>query len=184
MNESSILLASLGTDLAERAKSTAEEFGWDAPHFFAQVISFSIVSFLLYRFAYKPILVMLEERRQRIADGLANADKIKAELASAEVERQDILSKANAQATKLIEEARAAAARIQEQETQKAIAAAEQIVADAKAVGAQDHDRMLADLRREVGRLVVDTTSRVTGKVLTPDDQKRLADETSKQLAA
>jgi F-type H+-transporting ATPase subunit b len=43
---------------------------------------------------------------------------------------------------------------------------------------------MLTDLRREVGRLVVDTTSKVTGKVLTPDDQKRLADETSRQLSA
>jgi len=49
---------------------------------------------------------------------------------------------------------------------------------------AQDHDRMLAELRREVGRLVVDTTSKVTGKILSADDQKRLADETSKQLAA
>jgi F-type H+-transporting ATPase subunit b len=43
---------------------------------------------------------------------------------------------------------------------------------------------MLTELRREVGRLVVETTSKVTGKVLTPDDQKRLADETTRQLAA
>jgi F-type H+-transporting ATPase subunit b len=43
---------------------------------------------------------------------------------------------------------------------------------------------MLADLRREVGRLVVDTTRKVTGKVLTTDDQKRLAEETSRELAA
>jgi len=84
----------------------------------------------------------------------------------------------------LIEEARAAAARVLEQESQKAIATAEQIIAKAREAAAQDHDRMLAELRREVGRLVVDTTSKVTGKVLTPDDQKRLADETSRQLAA
>jgi F-type H+-transporting ATPase subunit b len=43
---------------------------------------------------------------------------------------------------------------------------------------------MLADLRREVGRLVVDTTAKVTGKVLTGDDQKRLAEETTRELAA
>jgi F-type H+-transporting ATPase subunit b len=159
-------------------------FGFNVHHFVSQVVSFLIVAGLLYKFAYHPILKILEERRQRIADGLANADKIKAELASTEIERQDVLAKANAQANKLIEEARAAAARVQEQETQKAIAAAEQIIAKAKEAAAQDHDRMLADLRREVGRLVVDTTSKVTGKVLTPDDQKRLADETSKQLAA
>jgi F-type H+-transporting ATPase subunit b len=43
---------------------------------------------------------------------------------------------------------------------------------------------MLAELRREVGRLVVDTTAKVTGKVLTLDDQKRLAEETNRELAA
>ena len=43
---------------------------------------------------------------------------------------------------------------------------------------------MLAELKREVGRLVVDTTARVTGKVLTPEDQQRLAQETTQQLAA
>ena len=178
------MLANLGSDLVQTAKETGETFGVDWPQLIAQIISFTIVAILLVKFAYAPILKVLAERRQRIADGLANADKIKAELASTETARQDVLSKANAQANKLIEEARAAAARVQEQETQKAIAAAEQIVAKAKEAAAQDHDRMLADLRREVGRLVVDTTSKVTGKVLTTDDQKRLADETSKQLAA
>ena len=48
---------------------------------------------------------------------------------------------------------------------------------------AQDHARMLAELKREVGRLVVQTTATVTGKVLTPDDQRRLSEETQKQIA-
>jgi F-type H+-transporting ATPase subunit b len=162
----------------------SRDFGLDGPHFTAQVISFLIVAGLLWKFAYQPILKVLEERRQRIADGLANADKIKAELARTEAARQEVLSKANAQANKLIEEARAAAARVQEQETQKAIAAAEQIIAKAREAAQQDHARMLTDLRREVGRLVVDTTSKVTGKILTPDDQKRLVQETTQQLSA
>jgi F-type H+-transporting ATPase subunit b len=179
-----IMLASLGSDLANSAKDTAGKFGWDLPHFLAQVISFSIVTFLLSKFAYKPIIEMLENRRQKIAESVANAEKIKAELARTEAARQDVLSRANAQANKLIEEARAAAARVQEQETQKAIAAAEQIITKAREAAAQDHERMLAELRREVGRLVVETTGRVTGKVLTPEDQKRLAEETSRQLAA
>ena len=179
-----IFFGSIGSDLAQTGKDTADRFGLDLPHFIAQVISFCIVAGCLYKFAYKPILDVLAERRQRIADGLANADKIKAELARTEAMQREVLDKANIQATKLIEEARAAAARVQEQETQKAIAAAEQIIVKAKEAAAQDHDRMLTDLRKEVGRLVVDTTSKVTGKILSTDDQKRLAEETSKQLAA
>src|SRR6478609_12143653 len=92
-------------------------FGLDVPHFISQVISFAIVAFLLHRFAYKPILKVLEERRQRIAEGLANAEKIKQELANAQTKAQEIMTKASAEANKAIEEARAAAAKVQEQET-------------------------------------------------------------------
>ena len=161
---------------------TARQFGVDWPHFIAQVVSFAIVAFLLQRFAYKPVVDMLEERRQKIADSLANAEKIKTELAQTEAQRQEVLNKANAQATALIEEARAAAARVQEQETQKAIAAAEQIITKAREAAAQDHAKMLTELKREVGRLVVQTTATVTGKILTPEDQKRLAEETARQV--
>ena len=160
-----------------------ETLGIKWPELVAQTISFSIVLFVLWKLAYKPIFSMLEARRQKIADSIANADKIKAELASTEAARQKILADAGQQANKLIEEARAAAARIGETETQKAIAAAEQIVVKAREAAAQDHARMLAELKREVGRLVVQTTATVTGKILTPEDQRRLSEETQKLIA-
>ena len=165
-------------------QDTLNSLGIYWPKLLAQTINFGIVLFVLWRFAYRPVLAMLEQRRQKIADSITNADKIKAELARTEAARQEILSKANTHANQLIEEARAAAARVQEQETQKAIAAAEQIIAKAREAAGQDHARMLAELRREVGRLVVDTTTKVTGKILTIEDQQRLAEETNKQLAA
>ena len=178
-----VLFGSIGSDLADIGKRTAQTFGVDWPHLIAQIISFCIVAFLLYVFAYKRVLGILEERRQRIAEGLANAEKIKSELQRTEAARQEVLDKANTQANKLIEEARSAAARVREEETQKAIAAAEQIITKAREAAAADHARMLAELKREVGRLVVQTTATVTGKILTPEDQKRLAEETSRQLA-
>jgi F-type H+-transporting ATPase subunit b len=150
----------------------------------AQTISFSVVFFVLWKFAYGPIFNMLQARRDKIAGALANAEKIKVDVARTESERQKILTQAGDQANKLIDEARQAAARVREQETQKAIAAAEQIVTKAREAAAQERSQMLADLKREVGRLVVQTTATVTGKVLTVDDQNRLAEETQKQLAA
>jgi len=150
----------------------------------AQLISFSIVFFVLWRLAYRPIFAMLQARREKIAEALANADKIKSGVARTETERQKILADAGDRAAKLIDEGREAAARVREQETQKAIAAAEQIIAKAREAAAQERVQMLAQLKREVGRLVVQTTTTVTGKILTPDDQRRLAEETEKQLAA
>jgi F-type H+-transporting ATPase subunit b len=162
----------------------ARTFGVDWPHLGAQIISFCIVCILLQRFAYKPVLKMLEQRRQQIAEGFANAEKIKAELTRTEAQRQEVMMRANAEATKLIEEARVAAARVQEQETKKAIAAAEQIIVKSREAAAQEHARMLVELKREVGRLVVQSTTALTGRVLSPEDQRRLAEETLGRLAA
>ncbi|HXP61122.1 MAG TPA: F0F1 ATP synthase subunit B [Dongiaceae bacterium] len=176
-----ILLAEAGG--GGPVEQIARTFGVDMAHLIAQIISFVIVCIFLYFLAYKRVLAMLEERRQRITEGLANAEKTKAELARAEAQRLEIVSQANTQANRLIEEARQAAARVQEQETQKAIAAAEQIMAKAREAAAQDHARMLAELKREVGRLVIQTTATVTGKLLTAEDQRRLAEETARQVA-
>ena len=170
--------------MGEIARQTGEQFGFNTSLFISQLISFLIVAFLLHRFAYKPILKVLEARREEIAKGLANAEQIKKQLAEAEASRQKTLAEANTQANKLIEEARAVAAKVQEQETQRAIATAEQIIAKAREAAALDHQRMLQELRKEVGQLVVKTTAQVAGKVLTMDDQKRLIDETNKELAA
>ena len=150
----------------------------------AQTISFSVVFFVLWKYAYGPIFNMLEARRQKIAAALANAEKIKDDVTRTEAARQKILAEAGDKAHKLIEDARAAAARVSEVETQKAIATAEQIVSKAREAAAQERAVMLAQLKREVGRLVVQTTATVTGKILTPDDQRRLAEETEKQLSA
>ena len=167
-----------------QAQAVAATFGVDWPHLFAQIVSFCIVCFILYRFAYRPVLTMLEVRRQQIALGVANEERIKAELARTEARRQEVMAQANAQATKFIEEARAAAARLHEQESQKAVAAAEEVLVKARDAAARDHETMLSELKREVGRLVVETTAAVTGKILTPADQRRLVEETAKQVAA
>lgn len=162
----------------------SKTFGLNLHHFIAQVVSFLIVAGLLYKFAYKKVLGILEERRQTIAQGLANAEKMKQELANAQVKAQEILNQAEAQATKLIDEARKAAARVQEQETQKAVATANQIVAKAQEASEAELARMKSELRKELVRLVAETTAKVAGKVLTIEDQKRLAEETTRQIAA
>jgi len=154
------------------------------PKLIAQTVNFGIVLFILWKFAYRPVLAMLEMRREKIAESMANAEKIKEELARTEAARQEIIKQANEQANKLIEEARAAAARLTAHETQRAIAAAEQIIAKAREAAALDHARMLAELKREVGRLVIQTTATVTGKILTAEDHQRLAEETARQLGA
>jgi F-type H+-transporting ATPase subunit b len=179
-----ILAQSSGGGLADSAKEISQTFGWNPWGFLSQVISFVIVALLLKRFAYKPIQKVLEERRQQIAAGLQNAEKIKKELADAEKRHAEILAQANAQAQKMIDEARESSAHIAERKQQEAVAAAEQILAKAREASAIEHERTMAELKRELGRLVVNTTAKVTGKVLNPEDQKRLQEEAARQVAS
>src|SRR5579859_8144770 len=152
-----ILLA--GPQSSGQIEKISRTFGVDWSHLVAQILSFCIVCALLYRFAYKPILKILDERRRQIAQGLANAESIKAELARTESQRQEVIALANAEATKIIEEAHAAAARVRQREMQKAIATAKQVTASAHETAERDYARMLHELKREVGRLVVQTTA-------------------------
>jgi F-type H+-transporting ATPase subunit b len=172
------------TGAGGQIEEIARTFGVDWPHLTSQIISFGIVCAVLYRFAYRPVLAMLEARRQQIAQGLANTEKINAALADIEAQRQRVMADAQAQATQFLADARATAKRLQEQETQRAIAAADEIVTRAREAAVQEHQQMLAELRNEVGRLVVATTSAVLGRVVTPEDHKRLTEDTARYLRA
>jgi len=170
-------------NIGEIARDTAETFGWNPWIFLSQVISFVVVALALRRFAYKPILAVLHKRREQIAQAQLNAEKIKQQLAEAEQRHAEILAKANAEAQRMIDEARTSSGILAERKQQEAIAAAEEIVAKAREASAIEHERTMAQLKRELGRLVVDTTAKVTGKVLTPDDQRRLQEEATRQIA-
>ncbi|MCS1409652.1 MAG: ATP synthase subunit b [Verrucomicrobia subdivision 3 bacterium] len=184
MNQLVLFAAAAESGSGNIVADIASKFGVTLPLFISQLIAFVVVAILLKRFAYQPILMMLEKRRQRIAESMTNAYKIKQELASTEAARKEVLEKANVQANKLIEQARAAAAQVQERESRKAIAQAEQIIRQAREAAAADHAKMLVDLKQEIGGLVVKTTTQVIGKALTPEDQKRLVEEANRELAS
>ncbi len=158
-------------------------FGVNWPAFIAQLFAFTIVFFILKTYAFQPIITVLEERRRRIAEGQENAEKIKKQLAESEVRYRELLDQANTQAQKLINEARSSSDSLAQRRQQEAITESERIVARAQEATMLEHDRVLNEVKRELGRLVIDTTAKVTGKILTPEDQQRLSEEASRQVA-
>jgi F-type H+-transporting ATPase subunit b len=159
-------------------------FGVSWPKFIAQVILFLVVYWVLNKYAFGPVIKMLAERRRKIEEGQHNAERIKKQLADAELRYQEVLRKANEEATKLLEEARATSDAISQKQLQQAIKDAEGIIAKAQDTITQERNKMVAEVKQEMVDLVVKTTSKVVGKVMTPDDQKRLSEETVKQVAA
>lgn len=168
---------------AGKVDEMTEKFGLSAPKFIAQVIIFIAVYTVLKKFAFGPILGMLEQRRQRIADGEAKLEKISKDLAEAEKNAQALIDKANASADRTIKEAGDAAKSLAEKRQQEAIHEAGLILAKAREAAVLEHEQLMTQLKREFGRMVSDATSRVTGKVLNSDDQSRINQEASAQVS-
>ena len=166
------------------AYQIAGDFGLAWGKFFAQVIIFILVYTILKKYAFGPILAMLEQRRQRIADGEAKLEKIARDAAEAKQNSQAIIDKAEADAARLVKEADEAAKAIQERRQQDAVASANTIIAKAREAAQLEQEQLMSQLKREFGRMVSDATSRVTGKVLNSDDQTRINQETATQVSA
>ena len=160
-----------------------ETFGLAWPKFISQVVIVLIVYFILSKYAFGPILAMLEARRQRIADGEENLKKIESELEKAEEKVQGMLDEANSDAERLITEARESAEAVRSQKTQEAVKEAQGIIEKAREASKLEHEKAMNELKSDFGRLVIDATSKVTGIVLDDADQKRINDETAGQVA-
>jgi F-type H+-transporting ATPase subunit b len=158
-------------------ETVSKTFGWNAAFFFAQLINFGLVIFVLKKFAFGPIQAILEERRARIASGEEKIKLIERQLADSVQTTAAAISKANDEAVRMVSEAKQGAASFTEQKAQEAISHAQQILAKAEAAAKADRERLTAELKREFGRLVVSTTSQVTGKVLNADDQRRINED-------
>lgn len=164
-------------------ENLTKTFGLNAPFFVAQLINFFLVILVLKKFAFGPIQEILEKRKQRIADGEEKLAEIEKQLADSEKRVTEKLDEANADAKRMIDEAKESAAKIGEQETQKAIASAQNILAKAEEAAKAERETMKAEIKAEFGKLVTAATSQVAGKVLTDDDQRRINEESMTTLS-
>lgn len=169
---------------AGKLEAIAGKFGVTWPTLIAQIINFSIVAFVLYKFAVKPIAATLDERQQKIADGLQYAEEMKTQLAEAERERAEKIKAAAQEAQRILSESREQSKQMIEAKTQEAAAQAEAIIRKASEATELERQKMLSDVRQEVARLVVATSSKVLSKELSEADKQTFSDAAAKELAA
>jgi F-type H+-transporting ATPase subunit b len=154
-----------------------EGLGLNLGYLFVQIFNFAILIIVLRAWVYKPVLGLLDRRRQSIAQGLEDA-RIAAEArANAEREAHEIIAKAQAEATQKMlestERAEAASREILAKSEADAAKAREAAVAEA----AQERDRLLADLRGQVAALAMAATHKLVGEALDEKRQHTLIDE-------
>jgi F-type H+-transporting ATPase subunit b len=154
-----------------------EQIGINPIYLLSQIVNFAILAFLLYRFAYNPILKMLDQRRERIEKGLDDARMAEEARANAETERQQILDEARAEAQSIVAEANqrgeAQAAKIVEDAQSQAQA----ILDDARSDAQTERDRMLGEMRGQISALAIAAANQLIGTTLDEQRQTELVNE-------
>ncbi len=171
-------------DIKTNFENVGLQTGFSLQQFLVQCFVVTVLFLVLRKFAWQPVRTILEQRRTAIEESMANAQKIKKELADAEATRLSIIQKATEQASAIVAAAEKAAVSRGEVRTQEATRQAEEIVKKAHEASVLDRNRLMAELKQQVGALVIQTTEKVAGKVLSSDDQTRLNSETLRQLSA
>ena len=154
-----------------------EKLGISLGYFIFQVLNFGVLAVLMYAFAYKPIVKMLEDRKQKIAEGMENAQVAAEARANAEKEAEKVIAEAQAKAGKVVSEA-----------TERAEVAARQVKVEADAEIAKERaaalaesglerDRILADVRGQVAALAMAATQKLVGDALDKNRQHALINE-------
>jgi F-type H+-transporting ATPase subunit b len=154
-----------------------DQLGINGLALLAQVINFVIILFLLNRFALGPITRILAERRERIAQGLKDAEQARSDREAAEQERLDALQEARREANEIINRAQRTAEETREQDIAATRAELERMRERATADIEAEKQRALADLRAEVADLALAAAGKVVGETMTGDRQRRLVEE-------
>ena len=142
-----------------------------------QILNFAIVAILLYAWAYKPIVKMLEERKNKIAQGHEDARVAAEARENAEEEANKILAEAQAEANKVVQDATARADKVGGEVKAAAEEEAAKMREEALAEAEVERDRMLADMRGQIASLAVAASQKLIGESLDEKRQHALIDE-------
>jgi F-type H+-transporting ATPase subunit b len=160
-----------------------EQFGLNPILLLAQIVNFLILLFILKRILYKPLLKVLEERKERISLSLKQAQEIEERLKKTEEEREDKLQKASLKARQIIDEATKSGSLVLEEAHKKASKDIEDMVKKANDKIASDRDSMRQQLKAELSSLVILSLEKVLNKKLTKKDQEELTDLSVKEIS-
>jgi len=129
-------------------------------------IAFMIVFFILKKFAWKPILSSIKERETGIAESLATAERVKAEMAQLKSENETMMAQAREERNRMVKEAKEQGDRMLAEAKEKARLEYDRIIADAQIAIQQQKNAALTDVKNQVGKLVIEVSEKVLRREL------------------
>ena len=146
------------------------------------IICFALTFFVLRRFAFGPVQKMIDARRDRIREAIEEAEKARAEARSLLEQHRAMIQEARGDSEQILAEARRVADSQRERMKEELEAERQRRIEDTTKQIEAETRRALEQIRAEVAELTVIATTKVTGKVLTEDDHRRLIDDAIGEL--
>ncbi len=163
---------STGTHGAESQQNPLVKL--DPGLFIWTILTFVLISTILAKFAWKPLLAMLEERNKSIEDSLLSAEKARKELENINQESEAVLTQAKSEAQSIISEAKSAADNLKEDIVSKARQEADGQLEKAKVQINVEKDKAMQEIRKEVVNLSIDVAEKIIKKNLSKEDNVEL----------
>ncbi len=148
----------------------------------AQIVNFVILFLVLKKFLYKPLLNFMNNRRQKIADGLDKARRGEEEFAKIAELREKELAKIQKEAEVLIQKAKEIGDKKQQEILKEAEEKTKKIIEDAKGRIEIEKEKMLKEVRQEIASLVVNATEKILREKISSDKEKQFIDEAIRTL--
>jgi F-type H+-transporting ATPase subunit b len=159
------------------------KLGIDVKLLAAQVVNFFILFFILSKLIYKPLLDVIKKRKEMIASSVENSKKIEERLSSLEEERTKILAEANNQAVSIMFEAKQSALFEQNALIEKTKAEMEEALKKHRIQLATEKEKIVSDVKKEMGDLILLVAEKLISKNYSPEDQKNMKDSIMSELS-
>jgi len=166
----------------EEAAGPLGSLGINPTFFAAQLINFLIVVLVLWRFAYKPIVKMLDDRSEKIEKSLKQADEIEKRVTNLEGERETVIKKAKAQATKILEEARSEAELRKTETVSAAKREVERVVIQGKSQLVKEKEIMLREARKDMVEIAVIAATKILRNQVNEKKAQSFAEEAVRKM--
>lgn len=154
-----------------------EALGINLGLFISQLVNFSLLAVLLYVLLYKPILRMLNERRERVARSMADVDAAREAAARAQQEYDRHILEAQRKAQEIISAASQASEKVGDEIKAEAMREAESIRQKAREEAAQEKAHLLSEVQSQIASLSMLATERVLKQTVDETAQRKLVDQ-------
>ena len=149
-------------------------FGIDWKVLIAQVVNFAILLFILKRFAFGPVMKILNDRRERIAKAIEQAQHVEDRMKEIDSMKEAVLSEARTESRGIIAKAEHSAKVAQENILKETQAKSERLIKDATAKIELDREKLRSEIKSEIAELIADATERTLGDVFDASAQKKM----------